>query len=1025
MTGTFPRGSEWRRWDLHVHTPHSVLNNRFGPDFDAYARLLLEAAATKDIASIGITDYFSVEGYRQITRLLADEAWLNTLPDHVREHATSLLILANVELRGFVIGGDERRDSRVNYHVLFSNELSADEIESDFLSRLEFTAIGAPGRQDEKWPLTQRDLVALGTRLKEQHARFPQPPLEVGMLNAVIDHDEVTDVLVRQPSRFDGKYFLVAPIDEDLADLRWDGQGHLTRKVFIQKSDMIFSGNPGTREFALGNRHDSIEEYLAEFVSIKPCIHGSDAHDFESLFEPDERRYNWIKADPTWRGLAMLLNESADRVHIGPRPPQLEQVQRRLAKTLTSVAVSRSHDATTTEQWFENEVPLNAGLCAIIGNRGNGKGALAEIIGLLGDTHRTDSFSFLSGDKFRHPRIGKAEQFEAAVAWGDGTAQGPRRLSENPAATTVERVRYIGQGYLEEICNEMDRGESSRFYRELQDVIFSHVSEADRQGHPTLASLLAALGEGINQAIDALRDEIRNLNRRIVEITQQLRPEFRATVEARLGELNRQLAAHDAARPIEVPAPIEATDVGAALQADIERLRNEVQRLDVRIAEARQEDAQLAARAAAATRLLDRVRAIEAYLRGLADEGAEDARLVGIDLSTVVRIQVDTAQIDEVVRAAAARRLAIREDLDPSQPGVAQARAQVLDQIGAAQERLTLPQRRYEEYRTALARWELDRATLIGQPDVPASISGLRAQIEALERLPGSLASLVDRRRTKALEIYAAKERLKQQYEALHRPVSEFLESSGVAAREALKLKFSAQILEDGFADTFLAMIHQRRLGAFAGIEEGRAKLDAMLSDVDWSSAEQAANFPDAVVRELTGDNDSPRRIEGQLRQGFGSQELLDFLFGLEYVAPTYKLTWDDRIVSELSPGERGNLLLIFYLLVDRSDIPLVIDQPEENLDNQTVYKTLVPCMRDARTRRQVVVVTHNPNLAVVCDADQVIYAEIQKDGTNRVVYETGSIEDPLINRRLVDVLEGTKPAFDQRAAKYLTAMRT
>ncbi len=75
--------------------------------------------------------------------------------------------------------------------------------------------------------------------------------------------------------------------------------------------------------------------------------------------------------------------------------------------------------------------------------------------------------------------------------------------------------------------------------------------------------------------------------------------------------------------------------------------------------------------------------------------------------------------------------------------------------------------------------------------------------------------------------------------------------------------------------------------------------------------------------------------------------------------------------------------------------------------------------------RRQVVVVTHNPNLAVVCDADQVIYAEIQKDGTNRVAYETGSIEDPLINRRLVDVLEGTKPAFDQRAAKYLIAGQT
>ena len=55
---------------------------------------------------------------------------------------------------------------------------------------------------------------------------------------------------------------------------------------------------------------------------------------------------------------------------------------------------------------------------------------------------------------------------------------------------------------------------------------------------------------------------------------------------------------------------------------------------------------------------------------------------------------------------------------------------------------------------------------------------------------------------------------------------------------------------------------------------------------------------------------------------------------------------------EQLSPGERGNLLLIFYLLVDQNDIPLVIDQPEENLDNQTVFKTLVPSIKDAKKRR-------------------------------------------------------------------------
>jgi len=112
--------------------------------------------------------------------------------------------------------------------------------------------------------------------------------------------------------------------------------------------------------------------------------------------------------------------------------------------------------------------------------------------------------------------------------------------------------------------------------------------------------------------------------------------------------------------------------------------------------------------------------------------------------------------------------------------------------------------------------------------------------------------------------------------------------------------------------------------------------------------------------------------------------------------------------------------LLIFYLLVDQNDIPLVIDQPEENLDNQTVFKTLVPCIKDAKKRRQIVMVTHNPNLAVVCDAEQIICAEMQKDHENTVTYISGSIEDPTINGRIVDILEGTRPAFDKRDDKYL-----
>ena len=62
----FSRGSQWNLWDLHVHTPASILNTQFGDDWDNYTKLLFKKAIKQNISAIGITDYFSIEGYKKI-----------------------------------------------------------------------------------------------------------------------------------------------------------------------------------------------------------------------------------------------------------------------------------------------------------------------------------------------------------------------------------------------------------------------------------------------------------------------------------------------------------------------------------------------------------------------------------------------------------------------------------------------------------------------------------------------------------------------------------------------------------------------------------------------------------------------------------------------------------------------------------------------------------------------------------------------------------------------------------------------
>jgi ABC-type lipoprotein export system ATPase subunit len=134
---------------------------------------------------------------------------------------------------------------------------------------------------------------------------------------------------------------------------------------------------------------------------------------------------------------------------------------------------------------------------------------------------------------------------------------------------------------------------------------------------------------------------------------------------------------------------------------------------------------------------------------------------------------------------------------------------------------------------------------------------------------------------------------------------------------------------------------------------------------------------------------------------------------------PLYELKLDNKTLSQLSPGEKGALLLVFYLMADKDDIPLIIDQPEDNLDNKSVFQILTHFIQLAKKQRQIIIVTHNPNLAVGANAEQIIYVEIDKKNKNKFSYESGSIENPNINKRIVEILEGTMPAFDKRKLKY------
>jgi predicted ATPase len=186
----------------------------------------------------------------------------------------------------------------------------------------------------------------------------------------------------------------------------------------------------------------------------------------------------------------------------------------------------------------------------------------------------------------------------------------------------------------------------------------------------------------------------------------------------------------------------------------------------------------------------------------------------------------------------------------------------------------------------------------------------------------------------------------------------------------------------------------------------------------DINDSEALSKSLQAIGVELVDGTDIDN-VERQLKKGYTPEDLYSLLFSLEYLDARYSIRIKGRELTQLTPGERGSVLLVFYLLADKDDRPLIIDQPEENLDNQSLYELVVPCIEEAKKRRQIIMVTHNPNLAVVCDAEQIIWCHIDKEQGNTVTYQSGSLENPTMNKHVVDVLEGTWPAFRTRTRRY------
>ena len=131
------------------------------------------------------------------------------------------------------------------------------------------------------------------------------------------------------------------------------------------------------------------------------------------------------------------------------------------------------------------------------------------------------------------------------------------------------------------------------------------------------------------------------------------------------------------------------------------------------------------------------------------------------------------------------------------------------------------------------------------------------------------------------------------------------------------------------------------------------------------------------------------------------------------------ELRMDDgshRKLDDLSGGQRVSLLLSL-LLETEDDRPLIIDQPEDELDNRFLFDTVLPALKRLKGRRQIIVATHNANIVVNGDADQVI--QLEATASRGRVGCAGAIEEPVVRDAIVRTVDGGDEAFRLRRLKY------
>jgi len=523
MILNYPRGSEWRKWDLHVHTKADP-NYTYSSDTNTASKeqndvkypttFIKHLYSIDNLGAIALTDHKSANWIDRIIR--ANE---NHNPVNGRE---KIAILPGVEI--------ETGDG-IHLLVIFNPDSQLEDVKTNF--------------RKASWKETIEHFL---TSIRN---------------TASCAANKTTEEILEEAEKWDA-ICIFAHVTNDKGFFRISSGD---RKTKIYKHTL-------TQIFQIPNEGISNNGYL-NIIEGKDSNYGNKsitkitASDAKSLKDIATNNC-WIKANPTFEGLKQIIYEPEERVYIGEEPEILQRVRGNKTKFIRSININQINGYNEEKGvWFKNiEIPLNPGLVAIIGNKGNGKSALTDILALCGKSHRYEDFSFLKEEKFL--KDGLANNFEAELIWESGEFI-KKNLNEITDSKSPERVRYLPQNFFERLTSNL---ETYEFKETLEEVVFSYIPEEDRFGKSNFKELINYKKELADKEIDDLVRKIKEINEIIIEKEKKNYPDYKRQLEEDLKLKKKELEEIKKIKPKEFLDPNKDQNLSEDLKNKQKELLN-------------------------------------------------------------------------------------------------------------------------------------------------------------------------------------------------------------------------------------------------------------------------------------------------------------------------------------------------------------------------------------------------------------------------------------------------------------------